>query len=148
MEVDEKVVWCPRCKSEYYAWAKTCSDCLVDLVSELPKEEASSNTHPNPNQPELLVSVADEREAERIIVLLTAHGIPVIRKEIEDDDTGFGIGLYFVEPFMSEAVKVLQHDEDEKGERVFGSDMKDGMQDLRGAHKGLRLFRKVFDEEE
>jgi len=29
-------MFCPRCKTEYEPWMKTCADCLVPLVESLP----------------------------------------------------------------------------------------------------------------
>ena len=74
IKADEAIVWCPKCKVEYNAWAKTCSDCLEDLVSELPEKDYSAVPL------KLLVSLADESEAETIISLLAVNNIQVVRE--------------------------------------------------------------------
>ena len=151
MGIDERLAWCPKCKIEYYAWAKTCSDCLVDLVSELPVEN-----HPlknNPDLPKLLVSLADESEAEAIISLLAFHNITATKERV-DDDTDFGIGLFVSESLIAKALAILQR-EDDKVDKVASGDKENEIISERevtpgkySGYTGRQLFKESFADKE
>jgi len=153
MEIDENIIWCPKCKAEYYTWAKTCSDCLVDLVNELPEEDNSPRDRLAPMK--LLASVADESEAEAITSLLAADNIQVAKKLNEDNDAIFAIDLYVLEPLVREALTILHRQDGTEGE-VFSEDgIEDEgiseieiVQDGCGRYTGLQLFKKSFADEE
>ena len=146
MELNENIAWCPKCKVEYNAWAKTCSDCLVDLVSELPVHlhEDGPSLKNNLDPLELLVSLADESEAKTIISLLDMHNIPVTRAQIEDD-TNFGIGLYVSESLVVKALAILQREDDKKGEIISEIET---MQSERDGYTGFQLFKENFADED
>jgi len=153
MEIDDNIVWCPKCKIEYHAWVKTCSDCLVDLVSELSEEDISLRDQLDPL--ELLVSVADEGESEAITSLLAINGIQVIRKQNEDDDAVFVIDLYVSESLIRKALTILHCQDDAEGESFFGDDVEDGAmsevemtQGEHGGYTGLQLFKECFADEQ
>jgi len=153
MRIDDDIVWCPKCKIEYHAWAKTCSDCLVDLVSEFPEDDISLEEQLT--SLELLVSVADESEAEVITSLLAVNGIQAIKKQNEDDDTNFAIGLYISEPLVRKALTILHHQDDAEGKSFYGDGVEDGVisetettQDEHDGYTGLQLFKECFIDEE
>ena len=145
MGIDERVAWCPKCKTEYFAWAKTCSDCLVDLVGELPVQlpEEDHSLKNNPDSLTLLVSLEDDSEAEAITLLLATHDIPVTREQIEDD-AHFGIGLYVSEPLMVKALTIPQREDDKQSEITSEVET---LQDEHGGYTGLQLFKENFVED-
>jgi len=153
MEIDENICWCPKCKVEYHAWAKTCSDCLVALVSELPEEDISPRDEFDPLK--LLVSVTDESAAEAIASLLAISNIQVIREQNEDNDATFAIDLYVLESLVGKALTILHHQDDSEYESFSGDSAEDEaiseIEIAQGEHDGytaLQLFKKGFADEE
>lgn len=77
--------WCPKCKNEYIEGIKTCVDCGVELVDELPEEI-------DPNAPVILCHVDTEETAEKLISYLrygdlkTAAAVPA-----ENQESGFNL---------------------------------------------------------
>jgi hypothetical protein len=64
-------MYCPRCRSEFEAWVKTCPDCDVSLVAELPPE-------PSHEAPELrrVLETSDPDVLPVATSALRAAGIP------------------------------------------------------------------------
>ena len=153
MEINENIVWCPKCKAEYYAWVKTCSDCLVDLVSEFPEEDVSLKDRLAPL--ELLVSVADKSAAEAITALLAVNSIRVIMEQNEDDGTIFAIDLYVSEPLMRKALTILHHQDSTEDKSFFENSVEDEAtfepEITHGKHSdytGLQFFKECFADDE
>lgn len=77
--------WCPKCKNEYIEGIKTCVDCGVELVDELPEEI-------DPDAPVILCHVDTEETAEKLISYLrygdlkTAAAVPA-----ENQESGFNL---------------------------------------------------------
>jgi hypothetical protein len=68
--------FCPRCRDEFQDWAKTCPDCRVALVAELPLEPAKSAK--TEDEPILLASAPNEPEARMWAGILEDKGIPAM----------------------------------------------------------------------
>lgn len=70
--------FCPKCRDEFQDWAKTCPDCRVDLVAELPAESTKSARVKD--EPVLLASASNEPEARMWAGILDDNGIPSMVK--------------------------------------------------------------------
>ena len=79
-------MFCPNCKEEYQEGFNTCADCMVPLVSELPKKPLSqleelaqsSLAESADNEPILLTLVNSEMECRLIHGFLEQEGIPAL----------------------------------------------------------------------
>ena len=72
--------YCPRCRCEYRPGFTVCADCGVDLVYELPPEEASREPEVEPRlgpDPVEVFASARETDAEIVRGLLASCGMPV-----------------------------------------------------------------------
>ena len=71
--------YCPKCRGEFQDWVKTCPDCRVALVAELP---ASSRSATRASK-ERLLHIADapnEPVGEMWAEILKEHGIQCMTK--------------------------------------------------------------------
>lgn len=71
--------WCEKCKIEYEIGIKKCSDCGSLLVAKLDKK--IDLVEEPPDEPKLLVTVTDSKEAVMIEALLKSNKIPVLIKD-------------------------------------------------------------------
>jgi hypothetical protein len=99
--------FCPKCRDEFQDWAKTCPDCRVDLVAELPPEPAKAK-----DEPVLVASASNEPEARMWAGILEDNRIPsMVRSYSSEMFQGFPPTTSPVQPSnLQFDVYVLQPD--------------------------------------
>ena len=65
--------FCPECEAEYEAGVATCSDCQVELVDELPRDEIPPDVADG--EPVPLRDFSNAAEASMVANLLSENGI-------------------------------------------------------------------------
>jgi len=102
--------WCPKCKFEYRDGFDKCSDCDVDLVEELEKEDPVEY-----DSTVFLITAKDTINAEMMESMLNDHGIPVLKKYRETGGylniymgmTNYGVDLYVPSQSIDQAKEVI-----------------------------------------
>jgi hypothetical protein len=85
-------MFCPKCKSEYIDGYKSCSDCGVDLVEELPEEKIPTKTNPEFIEYELLLSTYNARDIVILKSILEGENITYhIQGEYSMNNYGTGV---------------------------------------------------------
>jgi hypothetical protein len=112
--------YCPKCRDEFQDWVKTCPDCRVELVTELPVETrpatgtASARRSARANEP--LVHIADAPSgtvAEMWAGLLKANQIQCLvkggnfRAEMNAHSPFLPSGIYVIASEAGRARKIL-----------------------------------------
>jgi len=112
--------YCPKCRDEFQGWVKTCPDCRVELVTELPVETspatgtASARRSARANEP--LVHIADAPSgtvAEMWAGLLKANQIQCLvkggnfRAEMNAHSPFLPSGIYVIASEARRARKIL-----------------------------------------
>lgn len=101
--------FCPKCRYEFVEGIKTCNECGIDLVDELPEEESEEEEY----QGEWIkvLNVASNQEAEMIAGLLRTSGIPVTISSYVNDVLTFryprGVDILVPEEYSEQAVEVI-----------------------------------------
>jgi Putative prokaryotic signal transducing protein len=97
-------MFCPKCKTEYKKGFSRCSDCDVDLTSELPEEYVDLIN---------IKTFSSRQDAELAKGLLAANGVNAVVSG--DDYGGINPGLSF-----STGVRLLVKEEDVvNAQRIF-----------------------------
>jgi hypothetical protein len=69
--------YCPKCKAEYVEGYTVCSDCNTTLTETLEEDnQETKETNVSLDEPVLLMRVTNEIQADNIIAILAADGIP------------------------------------------------------------------------
>ncbi len=103
--------FCPNCGYEYQDEVKTCPDCDIELVDQLPKEEHRDiNFVPLPNLPgrvyaEMLKEVLDRKG---IPCYIKASGVTGAYRISSSDAVSEGVRLFVPEEKLQECMD-LQH---------------------------------------
>ena len=103
MEEENFMPWCPKCKAEYREGFTICSDCNVELVTEL-ESTPDGNANLVYDREAFLISVTDDSEAKAIEALLRPYGISVLRKYKgagEYLQVYMGLTIYGIDLFVS-----------------------------------------------
>jgi len=107
--------YCPNCRYEYVEGIEICSDCEVELVSELPPDEIEDMVP--------IYIAEDPTEAAILRSILEEAGIPVRERADVDTDLDAFAGPIAEEAIMvpssrtEEAKKILKKAQD-KGKRL------------------------------
>ena len=105
--------YCPKCRDEFQDWVKTCPDCRVALVAELP---ASSRSAKRGKASDSLVHIADAPNgtvAEMWAGLLKANQIQCLvkggnfRAEMNAHSPFLPSGIYVIASEAQRARKIL-----------------------------------------
>lgn len=98
--------WCPKCKDEYVEGIKTCVDCGVDLVDELPEET-------DPGAPVILCHADTPEIAEKITSYLHYGNLQTPAIQEDNDGDGYNIIIAGFEQEAAENMFARFHSIDE-----------------------------------
>jgi len=124
-------MFCPECRAEYRAGFKTCSDCHVDLVDELPAASAVAATASDANlqqvwngasQEDCVMYCTELREAQIPYQVIQHHQQVV--KRVEDS---YRIGV--APEFFERAKKIIEVGLDDSTDPEMNPDVEPAAQD-------------------
>lgn len=102
--------YCPVCRDEFEDWVKTCPDCKVPLVNELPPEPEE---HFRKGSLVHVATVRGELEAQMWKGILKDNGVESLVKVAES------LNIYMPPIALKHKIYVLEEDE-EKAREILG----------------------------
>jgi len=101
--------FCPKCRCEFVEGIQSCSDCEIELVSELPNQEQETGEQ---EEWEKILNVASVEEAEMIVELLKSSNIPAMPNSFVNEVLTFrdpkGVDIMVPQGFYEQAAELLK----------------------------------------
>ncbi len=102
--------YCPKCRCEFIEGIKTCNDCGVELVDELPPDEQEQGDDENQVEWEKVLNVRTDSEAEMYIELLKSEDIPAFKKSYNIPfyiDNAYGVDILVPKELKDKAAEII-----------------------------------------
>lgn len=100
--------YCPKCRCEFIDGVKTCNDCGVELVDELPPDDQEDGE--NQVEWEKVLNVRTDSEAEMYIELLKSEDIPAFKKSYNIPfyiDNAYGVDILVPKELKDKANEII-----------------------------------------
>jgi len=124
--------FCPKCRDEFQDWVKTCPDCRVALVAELPLEPDPTPRGARPwrpfksakskDEPVLLASAPNEPEARMWAGILEDKGIPsMVRSHASEMFRGVYPSAFPIQPSTLQFDVYVMESDLERAREILGN---------------------------